>query len=866
MPSPGSIKAGQAYIELWADSSKLGKALKGARAKLDAFAAGAKQVGSRLMSIAAGAGFVGVVAGKSFASFDDAMRKVQARSRGTAEDMAALREQARELGRTTSFTASQVGELQSVLARRGFTRSEIHAQTPAVLALARAAGEGKDALTDLLLAADLTAGAVNAWGLESKDAGNIADLMTAAVNNSALSLESLKASLAYIAPVAAQTGYSLQDTLQVLGELSNLWIEGSQAGTSFRRMMIELVKKVDELTGKQITVETEAGDFRQLTDIIRDINEATKGLSQVERLSVFEQIFGARAIAAGAGLSRQSEAAERLREALNNADGQAKKTAETMDAGLGGAIRRLLSAVEGLTISLGRALATTFDDWAKSIGRVSQRVAGFVDEHKELVVWVAKAVAAIGAAGAALFAAGVAASVVSKGLLAITVAAAAVNKVFLLLAANPVALVFVGLTAAIAGTVYLLRQANYHTAQLSTKQQEARRAGDALRKAEMGLLDELKQLAEKRKLDNDEMDRAESIIKRLEGRYGDLGLEIDGTTGSIKGLTQAEKDLHQQWKKQRMAQLEAQYIEHQANIEELLAEIKSLGSAWSFMPTEVAEAKIDALTAKVGAQRSHMKALLKVMEALRAGEEDALTRAVIKPEKTPEAPKPPTQAEMDLAARGLRKTQEAAAFEERMAKHLSDVRLQLIEDEQQRELAMLEAQYREKLVMAEKLQADETELLDAYAAERLGIVRKYEKKAAEERQQAAQERAIAEEQLQYEIARRQIRLDKQGIDERRALLELEMKRELERMAKLGVDPALVRRNFQLQRRLLEESGPGQVEQQTQGTFSARATGYLQAATARPLEDIRRNTHEMRREFGDLRRAADRLAAALTYGS
>jgi TP901 family phage tail tape measure protein len=415
MPSRRDIEAGRAYV-LLKIRDELQRGLRRASASLNAFGDKAARIGLGATAAAVGIGLPIAAATKTYADFDDVMRKVKARSAGTEEQMTALRDQTKMLGRTTSFTAAQVAELNAILARRGRTRPQIMEQTPAILNLARAAGEGKDALEDIGLAASLSAGVIDAWGMPASKVTQNADLMTAAVNASALSMESLQDSLRYVAPLAAQSGLSFKQTLSTLGQLSNLWIEASTGGTAFRRMMIQLVAETEKLTGKRIEVKAEGGGFRDLPDIMQDLSEATKDIDMVDRLRIFEDIFGARGIAAAAGLSQARESTERLNAALDNAAGAAKRTADEMDAGIGGTKRRIESAMEGVKLAIGEAmepLVTAMEtDITGALGNLTQ----FIERNKTVVQGIAKGAVILGAVGVSLLAVGIAAKVAAFGI------------------------------------------------------------------------------------------------------------------------------------------------------------------------------------------------------------------------------------------------------------------------------------------------------------------------------------------------------------------------------------------------------------------------------------------------------------------
>ena len=162
------------------------------------------------------------------------MLTVRAVTGATAEQFAVLTDQAKQLGRTTSFTAKQVAEGMTSLGRAGFKPAEIQAAIPAVLNLARATG------TELGQAADYAANSIRAFGLSASDTTRVADVLTATANNSAQTVDDLAESLKYAAPVAADAGESIESTSKALGVLANMGIKGSMAGTTIRQMFIRL--------------------------------------------------------------------------------------------------------------------------------------------------------------------------------------------------------------------------------------------------------------------------------------------------------------------------------------------------------------------------------------------------------------------------------------------------------------------------------------------------------------------------------------------------------------------------------------------------------------------------------------------------
>src|SRR5690606_12261224 len=125
MAKAGAIRAGRAFVELFADDSKLAAGLRQASAKLKAFGASVTSRGKQMPGIGAAIATPLAFAVKVFADFDDQMRSVRGVTGATGEAFVMLTEKAKELGRTTSFTASQVAEGMLELGRAGFNPAEI---------------------------------------------------------------------------------------------------------------------------------------------------------------------------------------------------------------------------------------------------------------------------------------------------------------------------------------------------------------------------------------------------------------------------------------------------------------------------------------------------------------------------------------------------------------------------------------------------------------------------------------------------------------------------------------------------------------------------------------------------------------------
>lgn len=401
--SSRAIRAGRAFVELFADDSKLVRGLRKAQRKLQAFGKFATGIGAKLLGGAATFALPFIAATKIFAGFSDQMLKVKGITGATAEEFKMLEEKAKELGRSTSFTAGEVAGAMVELGRAGFKPKQIDEAIASVLALSRATD------TELPRAAEIAGGVLRGFGLSIDQTARVADVLTATANSSAQGLEDIGESMKVLAPIASEAGESIEDVSTLIGILANNMIKGSLAGNSVARAYKNLSNSKVQKALKEQGVEAvdAAGNLRPLADILRELGIKTKDLGSAARLNIFEELFG-RGQAAALKLAKAGANFDDLNDKIRNSGGVAKKTSAIMDSGIGGTMRRLGSAIEGIAIAVGSALAPMLSDWAEKMSKVAAFITKTVKANKPFMVAVVKTIVLVGAIGAGLITMGVA--------------------------------------------------------------------------------------------------------------------------------------------------------------------------------------------------------------------------------------------------------------------------------------------------------------------------------------------------------------------------------------------------------------------------------------------------------------------------
>ncbi len=299
---------------------------------------------------------VGAGSLKLAVSFESSMLKVKAVSGATGKEFESLKNKALELGKSTTFTASEVAGLQLEYAKLGFTTEDINKVTESTLFLAQATG------SDLAQAAAVAGATLGGFQLDATETARVTDVMAASFSSTPLDINTFQESMKAVAPVALSAGVSIEQTTAMLGVLAKAGISGSQAGTSLRRILSELGK-----TG---------GD---VGEALRNLGD--KGLGMGDAMD----LVGKNAYASLLVLAEGTDTMDDLTKAFKNSEGSAKATADEMNSGAEGGIKEMMSALEGMAITIGDALMPTLNklvDMIKSIAdgfsRMSPTMQNFV--------------------------------------------------------------------------------------------------------------------------------------------------------------------------------------------------------------------------------------------------------------------------------------------------------------------------------------------------------------------------------------------------------------------------------------------------------------------------------------------------------
>lgn len=387
-------------------------------------------------------------------NFDSSMANVAALSGATEEELAQLRDTAKEFGSTTKFSASEAADALGYMALAGWDADTSMQALGGVLDLAAASG------MDLAAASDMVTDYMSAFNMEAEQSAYFADLMAYAQANANTNVEQLGGAFKNAAANLNAAGQDVETVTSLLAMMANQGLKGERAGTALSAVMRDITKSMEDgaiaIGDTNVEVMDADGNYRDLTDILKDVEAATQGMGDAEKATALSATFTSDSIKGlnlilNAGVSN----AESFEESLRGCSGTAKSMADIMNDNLGGDLTALNSKLEGVQIAIYEKFEPALRSGIEVLSGLLDVVNFIVDHATEFEA----ALVAMATAVAGYLAYTTAVKVMTEGWAALTVvtklqaaAQAALNAV---MAVSPIGWLVIGITALVAAFVVL---------------------------------------------------------------------------------------------------------------------------------------------------------------------------------------------------------------------------------------------------------------------------------------------------------------------------------------------------------------------------------------------------------------------------
>lgn len=345
------------------------------------------------MSIPLIAGFKKAVS--TGVEFDGQMQRVKAISGATGNQFDSLRKQAIDLGAQTIFTARDVGTAQEMFASQGYSVQDMLKAMPGVMDLAAVSGK------DMGLAAEAAGAAIRQFGLDTKDTAHIADVYAKTAADTNAETRDLATAMSYAGPVAGNLGVSVEQTAAAIGIMSNAGIKGSKAGMTLRTALTRLASPTEQARDLMKKLGFSAfdsqGQMKPMGQIVRELQTSFSGLSQEQKQQALDTIFGKNAMSGMLSLINSAPGEfDALTQSLTESDGAASKMADTINAGLPGAIEEMKGALETAGITIKDILEDRLESAANTIANLARKFIELPEPIQGMIVNIGLAAAAFG--------------------------------------------------------------------------------------------------------------------------------------------------------------------------------------------------------------------------------------------------------------------------------------------------------------------------------------------------------------------------------------------------------------------------------------------------------------------------------------
>ena len=288
--------------------------------------------------------------------FEYSMSNVAALSGATGSELENLTAYAREMGRTTVFSASESADALGYMALAGWNTEQMVQGLPAVLNLAAAGA------MDLGAASDMVTDVMAAFGLSTEQAGQFVDELAYTQANANTSAQQLGEAFQNCAANMNAAGQSATTTTAMLGMLSNEQLKGSRAGTALAAMMRDLSNNMEDgaikIGDTSVSVVDANGNFRNMIDVIRDVEAATDGMGTAQKTAALQNTFTADSIKGmNILLNEGSDKLAAFAKELESSGGSAQEMADIMNDNLAGDMKTFGSGLDDLKLTLYNGVA-----------------------------------------------------------------------------------------------------------------------------------------------------------------------------------------------------------------------------------------------------------------------------------------------------------------------------------------------------------------------------------------------------------------------------------------------------------------------------------------------------------------------------
>lgn len=366
----GVDRTGAAVQSALANTQRFSGSVKDLTQPIADFTVGAVKLEAGLL--AAGVAMT-TFAVKTAGDFDAAFRQISTLFDASDEDLAKFKDNILSYAASSSKSLEDITNALSAAIGSGvdYTQSLGLLATAEKLAVATRA--------DLTGTTEVLVGTLNAYGMSTDKAGQVADLFFKIIADGKIEMNDLSQYLANITPIAATAGVSLEEIGAAVATLTAAGVQPSTAIDSLRSAISNIIKPSEQATklAAELGIEFDANALKSkgLAGVLGDVARATGG-SADKMAILFGDVTGLSSVMTLTGA--QAGTFAKALQSMGNATGSVAEAFAKMKGDIDEATQKAANAFQVMLIEIGKPLLDEFGGIAEAVAGIFQALGASV--------------------------------------------------------------------------------------------------------------------------------------------------------------------------------------------------------------------------------------------------------------------------------------------------------------------------------------------------------------------------------------------------------------------------------------------------------------------------------------------------------
>ncbi len=306
---------------------------------------------------------------QTYQNFEKSISNVKGLSGANAADMAELTKVAREMGKTTTKSASEAADALGYMALAGWDKDQMKEAIHPVLRLSEAGN------LDLGRTSDLVTDSMSSLGIGTGELQGYLDKVAKTASSSNTNIDAMMEAFLEFGGTVKNNGIAHDEASALIGVLANRGVKGSEAGNALNSVFVNLTTGAGQAGQAMAKLNLSAydaqGNFKGYANTLKELYDKTKDLDEEQKAYYYSAIGGKTRLSDLQHLlSGVSGEYDELKYKIENSSGALEEMANIMNDNIYGDVKALQSAVESVQLDFMdkfQPSARKFLQWSKDL-------------------------------------------------------------------------------------------------------------------------------------------------------------------------------------------------------------------------------------------------------------------------------------------------------------------------------------------------------------------------------------------------------------------------------------------------------------------------------------------------------------------